>query len=115
MEINKKSLGEFPLLEVKDEVDHFTAEEFQRTALESMDGRNRLVLDLTECRYMDSGGIAVILSLTRDLGSDGWLVVVGARRNISRLFQLVGLADEPGFYQFPDLATARETLLALAG
>ena len=57
--------GWIPLLEIRDDIDHAAAEEFHASASAALDGRHRLVLDLSGCRYVDSGGLAVILSLTR--------------------------------------------------
>jgi anti-anti-sigma factor len=112
MEIIRKSLGGVPLLEICEDIDHSTAEEFHQAVHDALDERRRLLLDLSGCRYVDSGGLAVILATTKELGGGGWLGVVGGTRNVSRLFHLVGLDAEPAFCQFSDLAAAERTLAA---
>lgn len=115
MEIGRKSLGSVPLLEICGDIDHSTAEELHQAVYGAQDGEGRLLLDLTGCRYVDSGGLAVILSATRDRVSGGWLGVIGAGRNVTRLFHLVGLHDEPAFHQFPDLPAAEQAMLPVPG
>ena len=41
-----------------------------------LDSRQQLLLDLTRCGYIDSGGLAVLIYLTRRLTPCGWLGVV---------------------------------------
>lgn len=110
MQIFSKSLADMPLLEVHDDVDHSTAAEFHAAALEALDGHDSLLLDLTDCRYVDSGGLAVILSLTREVGPTGLLAIIGSNRNLARLFHLVGLDAEPQVRLFPDLEAVEHHL-----
>jgi anti-anti-sigma factor len=111
MEIIRKSLGDVPLLEICEDIDHSTAEEFHRAVHDALDERKRLLLDLSGCRYVDSGGLAVILATTKELNGGGWLGVVAGSKNVSRLFHLVGLDSEPAFCQFSDLAAAERCLV----
>jgi anti-anti-sigma factor len=106
MQIISGSLDGIPLLEIHDDIDHAAAEEFHATASAALDGRSRLVLDLTGCRYVDSGGLAVILALTKEIGPEGLLAIVGGNRNLVRLFHLVGLDAEPRVRLYADLAAA---------
>ena len=110
MQIIRKSLAETPLLEIHDDIDHASAAEFHAAARDALDGRDRLLLDLSGSRYVDSGGLAAILSLTREVGPDGRLLIVTSNRNLTRLFHLVGLDNEPHVRLFPDLAAAERDL-----
>ena len=101
MEIRGDSLHGVPLLAVLGDVDHSSAPDLDRAIRDALrDDDPRLVMDLTSCPYIDSGGLAVFLYLVRGLRSDGWLGIVGADRNIYRLFDIVGLMREPGFRMF---------------
>jgi anti-anti-sigma factor len=104
MQIISMSLDGIPLLEIRDDIDHAAAEELHATASTALDGGHRLVLDLSSCRYVDSGGLAVILSLTKEIGPEGLLALVGGNRNLVRLFHLVGLDAEPRVRLYTDLA-----------
>ncbi len=110
MEIRGESLEGVPLLVVSGEVDHSTAGELELAVQESLrSGAQRLFVDLTSCRYIDSGGLAVFLYLVRRSQPTGWLGVIGADRNVQRLFEIVGLAQEPGLRMF----SGRDEALAL--
>ena len=101
MEIRGDSLLGVPLLAITGDVDHSTAPDLDRAIRDALHADDpRLVMDLTSCSYIDSGGLAVFLYLVRGLRADGWLGVVGADRNIYRLFEIVGLTREPGLRMF---------------
>jgi anti-sigma B factor antagonist len=103
MEIRKEWLLGAPLLIVVGDVDHSTAWELDNTIQQSRQGDDsRLFVDLTGCDYIDSGGLAVFLSLAGKVRSDGFLGVIGAGRNIQRVFDIVGLTKEPGIRMFAD-------------
>ena len=74
MEVLETSLGRVPVLRVTGEIDHGTAPVFAEAVRKVLrpDG-SRLLLDLSDCIYFDSGGLAVILSIVRDFRAQGWL------------------------------------------
>ena len=107
MEIIEISLSGVPLMRVVGEVDHFTSlalDDAVDDAL-SLDG-SHLLLDLTECPYLDSGGLGVILTALRKVRAKGWLGVIGCRADLLRLFTISGLAAEPEFRVFASLDEA---------
>ena len=109
MEIIKTSLSGVPLLRVVGDVDHFTSlalDDAVQDAL-GLDG-SHLLLDLTECPYLDSGGLGVILTALRKLRAKGWLGVIGCSPDLLRLFTISGLTTDPEFRVFasPDEASA---------
>jgi anti-anti-sigma factor len=67
----------------------------------------RLLFDLSECPYLDSGGLSVLLFAFRQVRNRGWIGVIEANRNILRLFEITGLSDSPGFRVFADSSEAR--------
>jgi anti-sigma B factor antagonist len=101
MEIHEDSLHGVPLLAITGDVDHSTAPELDQALNKTLgSGKERLLVDLTGCRYVDSGGLAVFLYLARRIRPRGWLGVLGADRNVYRLFEIVGLMQEPTFRMF---------------
>ena len=57
-------------------------------ALLSADGRP-VVLDLTDCEFIDSSGIALIVEHWRQ--RDGRLILAGARSQTARILQITGI------------------------
>jgi anti-sigma B factor antagonist len=103
MEICGDSLHGVPLLAITGDVDHSTALELDRAIRQNLKSDDsRLLVDLSGCRYIDSGGLAVFLYLVREIRTEGWLGVIGADRNLNRLFQIVGLTQEPAFHMLAD-------------
>jgi len=55
-----------PLLRVNGDVDHSKAPSFEAAVQEALAGSDcRLLLDLSGCRYIDSGGINVMIQRPR--------------------------------------------------
>ena len=112
MRVLESSLSNVPVLKPTGEVDHsnaFILEESVQRALRADGGR--LLLDLSDCPYLDSGGLSVILSTVREVRESGWLGVVAPTPNVLRLFEIVGLTAEPGFRVFFDFDQATVTLV----
>ena len=65
-----------------------------------------IVIDLTDCPFLDSGALNVLLQAVRRLSGEAWLGVVGANRNLRRVFEIVALTADPRFRVFDDLAQA---------
>ena len=113
MDVRKTALSGLPVLKVIGDVDHSTAsalEEAVEGAI-SADGLP-LLLDLTDCPYLDSGGLSVIISAVRKVRGKSWLGVITPNANLSRLFELVGLTAEPGFRV---VSSSGEATAALGG
>jgi anti-anti-sigma factor len=112
MQILASSVGKVPLLEVVGDIDHLSADDFESAVKSILDGQNRLLLDLTRCGYMDSGGLGAILWAVRDLHEDGWIGVFGVNSDLSRLFDVIGLTRDGRFRLFAgpaEAGTAAET------
>lgn len=66
------------------------------------EGERRLLLDLRDCTYVDSGGLGLILSLLRRVQPDGLLGIIDPSPPLRRLFEIAGLPSEEGFFIFRD-------------
>jgi anti-anti-sigma factor len=110
LEIVKKSFAGIPLVEIGGDLDHLSADDFDHATRDSLSDGDRLLIDLALCRYMDSGGLAVLLSTARDLPPGGWLGILRSGKNILRLFEIVGLTSQPGVRLFDDYSALPETL-----
>jgi anti-sigma B factor antagonist len=113
VQIRGDSLCGVPVLAITGDVDHATAPALDQAVRDVLQTDDlRLIVDLTSCRYIDSGGLAVFLYLVRRIRSQGWLGVIGADPNLYRLFEIVGLTQEPGFRVF---AGADDVVALLGG
>ena len=111
MEIRAGALLDVPLIVVSGDVDHFTAVALHEAALTALpDAGGRLLLDVSSCPYMDSGGLSALLVLVRDIGHEGWLGVVGPDTNLRRMFEIIGLLKDPSFLLFGTIEDARRFL-----
>jgi anti-anti-sigma factor len=103
MEISQASLSGIPLFRIVGDVDHSTSAAFDEAVQRSLAvNGHRLLLDLSACPYLDSGGLGVILAALKEVRGRGWLGVVGPSRDVLRLLELVGLLGEGSFIVFVD-------------
>jgi anti-sigma B factor antagonist len=81
------------LVAVAGDLDLHTAPELREVLGRAIDeGRNRLVVDLTETSYMDSSGLtALVVAHKRVRKRGGQLVVVNVDPSIGRTFEITGL------------------------
>jgi anti-sigma B factor antagonist len=94
------------VVSVRGEVDLATGPEFER-ALGAVpeDGLESVIVDLTDCTFMDSTGLHLLTRTQRRFDSAGGRVaVVSANRSVLRVFGLTGL-DEV-FAIYPSRAAA---------
>ena len=83
---------------VEGEIDVSCADEL-RDALDAAlaTGNTGIEVDLAQVPYIDSTGIGVLVGAAhRALDAGSRLVVVGAQRNVSRIFGLLGIDRELG-------------------
>ena len=93
MEVIPYLFGGVPLLSLAGDFDHASVSSFVEQADQAL-GRvgSRLLLQLTDCPYIDSGGIGCLVSSLRRVRPHGWLGVVTPRPDVLRLLEIVGLA-----------------------
>jgi anti-sigma B factor antagonist len=98
MEIALSSHETIPVLLVTGDIDMATAPRFG-AALEEHSGgfHSSLFIDLSACAFLDSGALNVLFQAVRRLDGKAWLGVVGADRNLRRVFDMVALAADPRF------------------
>jgi anti-sigma B factor antagonist len=109
MDLSVSSHGTIPILRVDGDVDMASAPELAAAVdLHSAGYRSPLLIDLSECLFMDSGGLNVLLQAVRQLDGQAWLGVIGTNRNLRRVFDIVGLTTDSRFRVLEDLSDLRE-------
>lgn len=80
------------VLAVRGSLDLFTAPRFEQALLAALEATERaLVVDLSECDFLDSGALAVIVRRNRLLADGGHLLFVAPQRSLLRIFALTRL------------------------
>jgi anti-sigma B factor antagonist len=111
MEITKTSLSGVPVLHVVGDIDHFSSLALDDAFQDALaQGGSHILLDLTGCPYLDSGGLGVILTVLRKLRAKGWLGCFGCSPDLVRLFTIAGLTADREFRVFDTLAEAAQAL-----
>jgi anti-anti-sigma factor len=104
IEIVRYSFGGVPLLSLAGDFDHDSVTSYAEEAEEALGkGGSRLLLQLTDCPYIDSGGVGCILSSLHRVRHEGWLGVIDPNPDVLRLLQIVGLTIDPNFRVFSGL------------
>lgn len=92
-------------------LDGATAPSFKSGLLAAMEqGHTRIALDLTAVDFMDSIGLASIMSCLKSLGDRGAMVLFGAGPKLRKLFAITKL-DQGVFRILDDETAARDALV----
>ena len=111
MIVDKGFLGKIPLLKVSGELDHFGGTDLCAAGREVLGADGKvLLLDLSECVYIDSGGLGALFGLLRDLGSAGVLGLIGVNPDVCRILEISGLPRMATLRLFADVAQAYAVL-----
>jgi anti-sigma B factor antagonist len=100
--VETASVGGVERVSLEGELDRATAGELE-LALLSADGRP-VVLDLTDCEFIDSSGIALIVDHWQR--KKGRLILAGARSQTARVLQITGIDATIGVFESFDEACA---------
>ncbi len=109
-DVSDPAVKEMLLLTLAGELDYSNAERFHHDLQDAIgQGRNDLVIDLTDLTFCDSTGIQSFLN-TRQTVQDrgGSIVLVNLHPRLERLFHLTGLAQAFGIQ--PTVADALKVL-----
>jgi anti-anti-sigma factor len=100
--------ADITVITVVGELDHDTAPLLRDeiTVLQQR-GRHRVVLDLADMTFCDSGGVGLFVDAHRTTGEHGgWLRLASVRPRIHELFRLLALDRLLDFYDSTDAALA---------
>jgi anti-anti-sigma factor len=107
MKMSEGTISGVPLIAVSGDLDH----EAKQTVLAALDKMFRvpnppqhLLFDLTDCEFIDSGGITVLLNMLDRLPVDGWLGLIAVASGPGRALRYTGFLDleRVRFFSSPD-------------
>jgi anti-anti-sigma factor len=102
--------GGIHALTVRGELDMNTAPELERKLEEALaDSDARIMLDLSECEFIDSTGIALIVRAWQRLdgnGGGGRLVLCCINHQVRRLLKITGVESSISMHEQRDAALA---------
>lgn len=113
MRVVHDEVAGLPVVRVSGDVDHSSAPLFEDAATEALARvgfPSHLVIDLTDCSYLDGGGLSVVLALLQTLPPDGWLGVVVTSPHVRRLLETIGLEEDHRLHVFSSEAEAAALL-----
>lgn len=102
-----------PLIVVDGDLDQSSKQIVRDAVLDALRGpyaRESLLVDLTDCSFMDSGGIGVLLSIVAHLPDKGWLGLIGASDATARALTYTGFHDNAKVRFFASTSDAAATL-----
>jgi len=109
--------GTWPTVKADGEIDLSNIDEL-RSAIDAAIGRSpkAFIIDLRDIAYIDSAGVAVVISAYRRVSKAGGVLAVikPVSEGVRRVLDLIGLRILPGIVVTDDLAAAEEALSAQA-
>jgi anti-anti-sigma factor len=118
MEISTDTLGGVPLIAVSGDLDRaskYAVLQLVDKLFRLPDPPRALLLDLSGCAFVDSGGITVLLSTLDRLPADGWMGLIGVASGPGRVLMYTGFLNHEKVRFFSSIDEAAVTLAAERG
>jgi anti-anti-sigma factor len=111
MDVIEGAIGGVPLIVVDGDLDRSSKQVVRDAVDEIFRGAYpppNVLVDLTDCTFLDSGGIGVLLYVLEQLPARGWLGVIGASAGTNRVLTYTGFldTDRVRFFSSPGDAAA---------
>lgn len=92
-------------------IDASIQDEFKEALHQTIDeGHNKLILDLSHVKFLDSSGLGVMVSTVKKLGGTGVLAFCGIQEQVAHVFSLTRL--DRVFNIYPNKQVALDALAA---
>ena len=115
MNITQQLFGAVPILRVSGDLDRPNSQGLEKALRVHVNaGNHRLLLDLGGCSYIDSGGLATIISTAGELRDDGLLAIVAPSVSIRRMLDVVGLYEHKHCAIFKAEPEALSSIMAMS-
>ena len=93
MTVNKELNGSELVVSVAGRIDTTTAPTLEAEIKESLEGVQKLVLDIAEVEYVSSAGLRVFLSTHKIMSKLGGMVIKNVSESVKEIFEVTGFSD----------------------
>ena len=93
LNIYKDTNGSELTIRMEGRLDTTTSPVLESEMKTSLDGVEKLVLDLKDLQYISSAGLRVLLSAQKTMNRQGSMVVRNASADIKEIFDVTGFSD----------------------
>lgn len=108
LETSVRSNDGFPVIDVVGEIDLYTSPTFRDILRQAVDdGHHRILVNMSQVRYVDSSGFGTLLGATKRLRpSGGSINLVGCNPSIQKMLRVTRLNTVFGVFEAEDEAVA---------
>jgi anti-sigma B factor antagonist len=106
LSLSSEQRGEFVVVKVSGNLDLTSRDQFDRYLTQARRGSPRLIIDMSDVTFMDTGCLAVIMGHYKRLSGSGGLILAGARYRPAKALWITGLAYRLPLYDSVDEAIA---------
>jgi anti-anti-sigma factor len=106
LSLSSEQRGSFTVVKVSGNLDLTSRDQFDRYLTGARRGSRRLIIDMSDVTFMDTGCLAVIMGHYKWLSASGGLVLAGARYRPAKALWITGLAYRLPLYESVDDAIA---------
>lgn len=93
MTVNKEISGNELVISVSGRIDTTTAPALEQEIKASLEGVQKLVVDIADVEYVSSAGLRVFLSTHKVMAKQGGMVVKNVSESVKEIFEVTGFAD----------------------
>ena len=93
MTINKTENGSELTLALEGRLDTVTSPQLDEELINSLAGKDSLILDFEKLEYISSAGLRVLLSTQKKMNSQGSMKILNANDVIMQIFEVTGFSD----------------------
>ena len=113
MKITESVIDGIPLIAIDGDLDHSSKKVVHDAVSGILEGPyppQGLLVDLTDCTFLDSGGLSVLLYALGQLPAHGWLGIIGASAGANQVLTYTGFLDHAKVRFFSSLSDAAASL-----
>lgn len=113
MHLTQGAIDGVPLIVVEGDLDQDSKQIARDAVGEILQGPyppKHLLIDLTDCTFLDSGGLSVLFTALARLPIDGWLGLIGATAGTNRALTYTGFLENEKVRFFSSVNDAASSL-----
>lgn len=106
LSLSSQQCGGFIVVKVSGNLDLTSRDQFDQYLTQARRASPRLIIDMSEVTFMDTGCLAVIMGHYKRLSASGGLILAGAQYRPAKALWITGLAHQLPLYDSVDAAIA---------